>query len=132
MNEKRLLRKRRIAPIKGRDPSLLFSYLAICAPPENRPAAVGAHAAPLFGACIAGLVARRILRFQPPSFVTDEVCRPFRHAKILVLLMSKFKRETSAVMATKRATVRTAPAVARRTVVTSCRQQSVQVRQRTD
>jgi len=60
---------RRAATLQWVRPLALFSYLAIGAPPENRPAAVGAHKAALFGACIAGPMARRILRFQPPSFV---------------------------------------------------------------
>ena len=109
-----------------------FSYLAIGAPPENRPAAVGARSAALFGAYSRGPVARRILRFQPPSFVVDEACRPFRHAKILVLLMSKFKRERHRLMATKRATVRMVPDVDRRTAAKPFRRRLAQCRRRTE
>ncbi|MBV8724257.1 MAG: hypothetical protein JO351_07275 [Candidatus Eremiobacteraeota bacterium] len=60
--------KRRAAYPSGRGPSLWFLFVAIGAPPEivRLPRA---HLAPLFGAGIAGLVARWILRFQPPSLV---------------------------------------------------------------
>jgi hypothetical protein len=62
-------------------PLALFSYFAIGAPPGYVRPTWARTRRPLFGACFAGSVARRILRFQPPSFVTDEVCRHLRHNK---------------------------------------------------
>src|SRR5580700_76116 len=105
---------RRAATPQWARPLALFSYLAIGAPPENVRLPWARTWRALIGACIAGSMARRILRFQPPSFVTDEVCRPFRHARILMRLMSKCKRETCTLTATRQATVRTAPAAGRR------------------
>lgn len=94
-------------------------------PAGFRPASVGALLAPLVGAASRACVARRILRFQPPSFVFYEAYRPFRHISTVVRLRSKFKRETSAATATNRPTERTAPGVSRRTAAKPCRRQSV-------
>jgi hypothetical protein len=68
---------RRAATLTWARPLALFT--SVCdfgAPPEIVRLAWARSWRPLFGAYFAGSMARRILRFQPPSFVSYEVRRP--------------------------------------------------------